>query len=56
MCAAAEGRAIDRALACEVAEAYAERVEAIDDARGSAAYRRRVTGVEVRRAIEELAA
>ncbi len=51
-----EGRAIDRALACEVAEAYAERVEAIDDARGSAAYRRRVTAVEVRRAIEELAA
>ena len=56
VCAAVEGRAIDRALACEVAEAYAERVEAIDDARGSAAYRRRVTGVEVRRAIEELAA
>jgi carbon-monoxide dehydrogenase medium subunit len=56
VCARAEGRAIDTALATEIGAAYAERVAAIDDARGSAAYRRRVTAVEVRRAIEELAA
>ena len=37
------------------ARAYAERIAPIDDARGSAAYRRRVTAVEVRRAIEALA-
>ncbi len=37
-----------------VGRAYAERIDPIDDARGSAAYRRRVTAVEVRRAIEAL--
>jgi carbon-monoxide dehydrogenase medium subunit len=56
VCAAAGGRPIDAALAAEIGRGYAERIEAIGDARGSAAYRRRVTGVEVRRAIEELAA
>jgi carbon-monoxide dehydrogenase medium subunit len=55
-CGRADGRDIDRRLAAEIGAAYAQRVAAIDDARGSAAYRRRVTGVEVRRAIEELAA
>jgi aerobic carbon-monoxide dehydrogenase medium subunit len=34
---------------------YAEAIEPIGDARGSAAYRRRVIAVEVRRALEELA-
>jgi len=56
ICALAGGRAIDTPLATEVGRRYAERVETIDDARGSAAYRRRVTAVEVRRAIEALAA
>ncbi len=37
-----------------VARGYAERIEPIADARGSAAYRRRVIAVEVRRAIEAL--
>ena len=46
----------DMPLATEIGRRYAERVETIDDARGSAAYRRRVTAVEVRRAIEALAA
>jgi len=36
--------------------AHAQRIEPISDARGSAAYRRRIVAVEVRRAIEELAA
>jgi carbon-monoxide dehydrogenase medium subunit len=40
----------------EVARAYAARVEPIADVRGSAAYRRRVCAVEVRRALEELVA
>jgi carbon-monoxide dehydrogenase medium subunit len=55
-CALAHGRPLDGALAEEIARAYAERVEPISDVRGSAAYRRRVVGVEVRRALEELAA
>ncbi len=36
----------------EVAAAYAERIEPLSDARGSAAYRRRVIAAEVRRAVE----
>ena len=56
VCVPAGGRPIDAALAAEIGRGYAERIEAIGDARGSAAYRRRVTGVEVRRAIEALAA
>ena len=56
VCALADGRELDRALAMEIGAGYAARIAAIDDARGSAAYRRRVTAVEVRRAIEELAA
>ena len=38
----------------EVGRAYAERIEPMSDSRGSAAYRRRVIAVEVRRALEEL--
>jgi carbon-monoxide dehydrogenase medium subunit len=56
VCALAGGREIDRALAAEIGRGYAERLTAIGDARGSADYRRRVTAVEVRRALEELAA
>lgn len=40
----------------EVGRAYAEAIEPISDVRGSAAYRRRVIAVEVRRGLEELAA
>ena len=36
----------------EIAARYAERIEPIGDARGSAAYRRRVIAAEVRRAVE----
>jgi len=56
VCALADGRPLDRALAEEVGRRYAERIQPLDDARGTAAYRRRVTAVEVRRAVEQLAA
>src|SRR3954469_13657598 len=39
----------------QIGAAYAERIEPISDARGSAEYRRRVIAVEVRRAVEALA-
>jgi carbon-monoxide dehydrogenase medium subunit len=39
-----------------VGSAYAQAIEPISDVRGSAAYRRRVIAVEVRRALEELEA
>jgi carbon-monoxide dehydrogenase medium subunit len=38
--------------AAEVAARYAERIQPLSDARGSAAYRRRVIAAEVRRAVE----
>ncbi len=38
----------------EIGAAYAERIEPMSDARGSAAYRKRVIAVEVRRAVEEV--
>ena len=40
--------------ATEVAARYAERIEPIHDARGSAAYRKRVIAAEVRRAVEQV--
>ena len=49
VCAGADGDAE------EVGRRYAERIEPISDARGSAAYRRRIIAVEVRRAVEALA-
>jgi len=55
VCAIAARREIDAALAAEIARGYADRLEPIADARGSAAYRRRVTAVEVRRAVEAVA-
>ena len=55
VCALAAGAPLDAALAEEIGRRYGERIEPISDARGSAAYRRRVTAVEVRRALEELA-
>jgi aerobic carbon-monoxide dehydrogenase medium subunit len=39
----------------EVAAGYAERIEPLSDARGSASYRRRVIAAEVRRAVEAVA-
>lgn len=56
VCALADGEALGPELRSEIARRYGERIEAMSDARGSAAYRRRVTAVEVRRALEELAA
>jgi carbon-monoxide dehydrogenase medium subunit len=54
ICGLAEGRRVDGALAREVAARYAEAIEPLSDVRGSAAYRKRVIAVEVRRALEEL--
>jgi aerobic carbon-monoxide dehydrogenase medium subunit len=56
VCALADGRPLEPALREEIARRYAERIEPMSDSRGSAEYRRRVTRVEVRRALEELAA
>jgi carbon-monoxide dehydrogenase medium subunit len=55
VCALADGGRLDREVATEIGRRYAERIEPIADARGSAAYRRRVAAVEIRRAIEALA-
>ena len=54
-CALAEGQPMSRELAEEVAQAYAVGIDPLDDARGSAAYRRRIIAVEVRRALEAAA-
>src|SRR3954454_15308130 len=56
ICALADGRTIDVALAREIAARYAERLRPLADVRGSAEYRRRVVAVEVRRAVEEVSA
>jgi carbon-monoxide dehydrogenase medium subunit len=49
--AAAAGRPLDEALAAEVAEGYAERIDTLDDMRGSAWYRTEMIRVWVRRTI-----
>ena len=54
VCAQVDAPALDADAARQVAAAYAERIEPMSDARGSAAYRRPVTEVEVRRALQEL--
>jgi carbon-monoxide dehydrogenase medium subunit len=56
ICALAEGETggYTRELATEIGQRYAESIEPISDSRGSAAYRRRVIAVEVRRALEEM--
>ncbi len=56
VCAIADGQPLEADLREEIARRYAERVRPMSDSRGSAAYRRRVTEVEVRRALEEIAA
>jgi carbon-monoxide dehydrogenase medium subunit len=56
VCELATGAPIDETLATEIGRRYAERIQPMSDARGSARYRRRVIAVEVRRAVMELAA
>jgi carbon-monoxide dehydrogenase medium subunit len=56
VCALADDGSLEPALCEEIARGYAERIEPMSDARGSATYRRRVIAVEVRRALEDLAA
>ena len=48
---AAVGRAMDEALAAEIAAAYAERIDPLTDMRGSDWYRREMIHVWVRRAV-----
>jgi carbon-monoxide dehydrogenase medium subunit len=54
ICALASDERIGHELAVEIGRSYAEAIDPISDSRGSAAYRRRVIAVEVRRALEEL--
>lgn len=54
VCALAEGEGLDGEIAAELGRRYAENIEPLSDARGSARYRRRVIAVEVRRALEDL--
>ncbi|MBV9819004.1 MAG: FAD binding domain-containing protein [Solirubrobacterales bacterium] len=54
ICALAAEGPLDGAMAREIARRYAERLQPLTDARGSAGYRRRIVAVEVRRALEEL--
>ncbi len=56
LCALAAGESLGGELATEIGRRYAEAIEPLADGRGSAGYRRRVIAVEVRRALEELAA
>ena len=55
VCALADGRELCAELRDEIAARYGEGIEALGDLRGSAAYRRRVTRVLVRRALEAVA-
>ena len=52
--AALVGRPLDAGAIDGVARAYAERIDPMDDQRGSAWYRRRMIAVHVRRALHEL--
>jgi carbon-monoxide dehydrogenase medium subunit len=54
--AEARGRRFEEATLREVADAYAGRIEALDDMRGSAWYRTEVTKVWIRRGLEHAAA
>jgi aerobic carbon-monoxide dehydrogenase medium subunit len=56
ICSLADHETLTRELAIEIGRRYAESIDAISDARGSARYRRRVIAVEVRRALEDLIA
>ena len=52
---AAVGRRFEDGLLREIADGYAERIEALDDMRGSAWYRTEVTKVWIRRGLEHAA-
>jgi carbon-monoxide dehydrogenase medium subunit len=55
ICALANGETtLNQELATEIGRRYAEAIDPISDVRGSAAYRRRVIAVEVRRALDDL--
>jgi carbon-monoxide dehydrogenase medium subunit len=56
VCALAATDPLETELREEIARRYGELIEPLSDNRGSAAYRRRVIAVEVRRALEWLAA
>jgi carbon-monoxide dehydrogenase medium subunit len=49
------GRSLDPTVREEIADSYAEAIDPMDDARGSAWYRRRMIRVFVRRALERVA-
>jgi len=49
------GRPLDQQTVSEIAGAYAAAIDPMEDARGSAWYRRQVTEVFIRRALEEVA-
>jgi carbon-monoxide dehydrogenase medium subunit len=54
LCALWDGDGFPDELCDQIGRRYAERIDPIEDARGSASYRRRVISVEVRRALQEL--
>lgn len=54
LCSLADGELLNRELATEIGRRYAENITPLSDARGSAAYRKRIIAVEVRRALEEM--
>src|SRR5579884_4284091 len=54
ICALASNERTGHELAVEIGRRYAAAIDPISDSRGSAAYRRRVIAVEVRRALEDL--
>lgn len=56
ICALADGEPAGNAqkLAAEIGRRYAEAIDPLSDSRGSAAYRKRIIAVEVRRALEEI--
>jgi len=55
VCALAENETLGAELGREIGERYAAGVEAVSDLRGSEPYRRRIIGVLIRRAIEQMA-
>ena len=55
LCALAEN-GLGADIAAEIARRYADSIDPLSDVRGSSEYRRRIIGVEVRRALEELLA